>query len=98
MMGLRQPSLSFAENAFYAGAKSQDVILSADVPGWHSSTTRQRRLSINKLISGKHLLIAFSGSRCFLRASDRERHFLAYFFFAVEKEVSRQKGEKTQFR
>jgi len=42
-MGLRQPSLSLAENAFYAGAKSQDVILSADVPGRHSSTTRQRR-------------------------------------------------------
>jgi len=43
MMGLRQPSLSLAENAFDKGAKSQDVILSADVPGRHSSTTRQRR-------------------------------------------------------
>jgi len=36
-------SLSLAGNAFYPGAKSQDVILSADVPGRHSSTTRQRR-------------------------------------------------------
>jgi hypothetical protein len=32
-----------------------------------------------------------------LRASDREQHFLAYFFFAGEKEVSRQKGETAQF-
>jgi len=46
----------------------------------------------------KQFIEAFSGTRCFLRASDRERHFLAYFFFAVEKEVSRQKGEKAQIR
>jgi hypothetical protein len=52
---------------------------------------------INKLVSGKHLFIAFSGTRCFLRASDRERHFLADFFSAGGKEVSRQKGEKIQF-
>jgi len=54
--------------------------------------------SINKLIQSQIPFHSIFGYPRFLRASDRERHFLAYFFFAVEKEVSRQKGETAQFR
>ena len=54
--------------------------------------------AVNKLLQTQVPSHSIFGNPRFLRASDRERHFLAYFFFAVEKEVSRQKGEKTQFR
>ena len=50
-----------------------------------------------KIIQSKYFPIAFSGTRVFLRASDRERHFLAYFFSAGGKEVSK-KGEKKQLK
>ena len=53
--------------------------------------------SIN-LCKAKYRFIAFSGTRCFLRASDRERRFLASFFVAVDKEGSRQKGETAQLK
>jgi len=53
---------------------------------------------INQLIQTKTIYRSIFGNPRFLRASDRERHFLAYFFFAIEKEVSRQKGERTQLR
>ncbi|HEY9202530.1 MAG TPA: hypothetical protein VIQ81_13140 [Gammaproteobacteria bacterium] len=59
------------------------------------ATKTVQSISLSKT---KYRLTAFSGTRRLLRASDRERHFLAYFFFAAEKEVSRQKGEKAQLK
>ncbi|HEY9202358.1 MAG TPA: hypothetical protein VIQ81_12250, partial [Gammaproteobacteria bacterium] len=67
--------------------------MSADVPGRYSSTTRQQRQHHQETYLRKTPSHSIFGNLRFLRASDRERHFLAYFFFAVEKEVSRQKGE-----
>jgi len=54
--------------------------------------------TINELDQNKIPFHSIFGNPRFLRASDRERHFLAYFFSAGGKEVSRQKGETAQLR
>jgi len=93
-IGLRQTSLSLAENYFYSGTKSQDVILSDDKSGRRIDTTRQRSPKLTfQNTQNIHSQNLREPSSLFMRASDPERQSFAYFSSAAARKVRRHQAK-----